>query len=342
MLDSLKREMIALEVIRTLNSGFLNYPEDFENNRNAPFHEAFLNAFSLKLDTLVSSIPVFISLSSWMHGLNTTLGQSFFENVAHILSDGEKREFRGSIISSRQQTTISGIIVDLKNGTQEPNIRREETLIFNPVGRKNVPISNFSADNYTEDNNSITAIELKTVKPNSGIAKEEKSKILLAKTAFQNQYPRKEVKYYIGFPFDPLSETSTGHDKLRFMKYSVDFEKFFDPEEVLLGDELWNLLSGQRNTMQQILDIINVIATPEFMDNYNFINNYENFQTDRDKFTNLLGRWELHRELEFVGNHDRIAAFIEKEKRMQRVFHQSPFNNDGIYNQNRIEKLLSI
>ena len=93
MIEDSKKERIAFEVIKTLFSRFENFPEDASNNRNAPFHEAFLRAFSNKLNNRVSDIPFFISLSSWLHGLNTTLGQSFFESVAHILSDGYKREF---------------------------------------------------------------------------------------------------------------------------------------------------------------------------------------------------------------------------------------------------------
>ena len=78
-IDSKKKEKIAIEIIRTLITRFDTFPEDSSNNRNAPFHEAFLNAFSDKLDGKVPDIPFFISLSSWLHGLNTTLGQTFFE-----------------------------------------------------------------------------------------------------------------------------------------------------------------------------------------------------------------------------------------------------------------------
>ena len=36
----------------------------------------------------------------------------------------------------------------------------------------------------------------------------------------------------------------------------VEFKKFFSPEEVLLSSELWNHLSGQEDTMEQILKAI--------------------------------------------------------------------------------------
>ena len=113
-------EKIAIEVIRTLVGRFENFPEDSSNNRNAPFHEAFLKAFENKLNDKVSDIPFFISLSSWMHGLNTTLGQSFFENVAHILSDGSKVSYtskNGNLLSvtKSQKDNIADIITNLKN-----------------------------------------------------------------------------------------------------------------------------------------------------------------------------------------------------------------------------------
>src|SRR3990167_5243083 len=102
-----KIERISLEVIKVLFTRFESFPEDASSNRNAPFHRAFLNAFADKFQDKVSDIPFFISLSSWLHGLNTTLGQTFFENVAHILSNSEKREYTskklGNLPITKQQ-----------------------------------------------------------------------------------------------------------------------------------------------------------------------------------------------------------------------------------------------
>ena len=46
-MNTLKKERIALEIIKTLKSRFDNFPEDASDNRNAPFHEAFLEAFKI-------------------------------------------------------------------------------------------------------------------------------------------------------------------------------------------------------------------------------------------------------------------------------------------------------
>jgi len=118
-LTNKQKEKISIEVIKTLVSRFENFPEDASNNRNAPFHEAFLKAFSNKLENSVSNVPFFISLASWLHGLNTTLGQSFFENIAHILCNGEKREYTSKKLGNKQitiqqQSTITEIIFDSK------------------------------------------------------------------------------------------------------------------------------------------------------------------------------------------------------------------------------------
>jgi len=94
IMDDLNKELIALQVIKTLYSRFENFPEDASDNRNAPFHEAFLEAFKIKLERHVTSVPIFVSLASWMHGLNTSIGQSFFERTAQILCDGEKESLK--------------------------------------------------------------------------------------------------------------------------------------------------------------------------------------------------------------------------------------------------------
>ena len=283
-----KIEEISYQVIKTLYKRFETFPADPSGIRNAPFHMAFLRAFQDKLEEHVTDIPVFISLSSWFNGLNTTLGQSFFENVSHILCDGMKREFKTLKISQTQQTTVTDIVTDLKNNTHVPNLARENGLIYQNNTPQDKEVSNFTADCYFEDNEKIVAIELKTVKPNSGVFKNEKDKMLSAKAGLKNANAAKEIFFYLAFPFDPLSLTPTGSDKTGFMNYSVDFTKFFAANEVLLADELWNFLSGDTNTMQQIIDIINAIASPQFMDKYNFLNDAHNRTAHRVEYVQQL------------------------------------------------------
>ena len=335
MISNYKKELIAIEVIRTLLTQFEKFPESEVNNRNAPFHEAFLNAFSQKLNGKVESIKTLISLASWMHGLNTSLGQSFLENTAHILSDGEKKKFSNLKISDTQKNKIEEIITGLTNGNRQPNLTEEDRLCMFS-GEANNEAPEFTADIFYEDENSVVCIESKTVKPNKDVFRIGKQKILGAKAALKNIYTAKQIKYFLGFPFDPLSEIPTGYDKQRFMRYSVNFTKFFDENEVLLSSEFWNYLSGEERTMETILEIINAIASIDFIEKFEKIQSKDYSDAD---YLHLLEEWFLFREKELATNNQIFADKINLDKIKRRYYNQSVFKNNDGYNSKRYDQL---
>jgi len=236
-----------------------NFPELGAQIRNAPFHDAILECFRERLGQLNVEMPYLVAIASWLHGLNTSLG-SGFENISHILSGGYKRKFAGAYrlkVKSTQAAQIENIIRDLKSGTHVPDLARENELIFNYSDNDpDVDSLDFTVDAYLEREDEIIAIELKSVRPNSGEGRGEKQKILYAKAALKLQNPNKKIKYFVGFPFDPTSVTSTGYDKERFFNYLIEFKKFFAHGEVLIAGELWDFLSGNQNTMEEMLDVI--------------------------------------------------------------------------------------
>ncbi len=185
-----------------------NFPDLGASNRNAPFHEAFLKAFKNRLRPLNIDIPYLIAISSWLHGLNTSLGTGF-ENLAHIISGGYKRSFSKAFtlkVKEKQAKNIEEIIRDLKLGTKTPDLRREDNIIFDfKSENREVNSLPFTVDNYVEKEDTIEAIELKSVRPNSGEARGEKQKILYAKAAFRLLNRDKKIKFFIAFPFDPTS-----------------------------------------------------------------------------------------------------------------------------------------
>jgi hypothetical protein len=345
-LNNLVKQQIATQVIRTLYSQFEKFPEDVSGNRNAPFHEAFVNAFSDSLEGKVSSIPTLISLSSWLHGLNTSLGQSFFENTAHILCGGEKKEFttgkkNNLKIEQSQKDDTSKIITDLSNGHQLPNLQNENALIFQQPKISNlVEGTDFTADVFFENNTEVVCLEIKTVKPNKGVFKVEKQKILEAKAALKLKYPTKKIRYFLAFPFDPLSDTPCGYDKKRFMDYSVGFTKYFDGAEILLGAEFWDYLSGVTGTMEAILEIINTIATPNFMDELAFLTEPQNRVKQTKEYLSLLKKWFLFEEHFLITNIEQVKKKISN-KNDERILNQSCFK-DGEYKWQRVQRLLSL
>ena len=249
------------EVVKDiLESRLEKFPSDAKANRNAPFHDAFLDAFREQLSTVNIETPYLVALASWMHGLNTSLGNGF-ESIAHILSGGFKRKFTGAFtlkVSAIQAANINTIIVGLKSGARRPDAEEENQLIMSGIqdDEEIIDALGFTADCYRESNNLIEAIELKSVRPNSGEGRGEKQKILFGKAAFKRLYPERQIEFYVGFPFDPTSLSPTGYDKERFMNHLIEFKKFFSPNEILIASELWDHLSGQDNTMEQLLEIV--------------------------------------------------------------------------------------
>ena len=339
-MNSRKKQEIAKVIIKLLKSRFDTFPEDATAPRNAPFHKAFLQAFSDKFDAAGTNVDAMISMNSWMHGLNTTLGQVFFESVAHILCDGDKRGFNGNEfrIYAEQERVIAEIMTDLKNGDRTPDMVAEDVLIKAGEHGELVTGTNFTADCYFEDEKSIVAIELKSVRPNSGETRGEKQKILKAKAALRIMYPSKKVSYFFGFPFDPTADTDTGYCKERFMGNMIEFPKFCDKEEILLADGLWSYLSGEEGTMQELLNLIRSIATANFMDEFNFISTPENLISNTAKYIEIATRWCLEDEVKIAQNIESLKA--SNNKSVRKNLYLCSFDSNGQYNERRIVSLL--
>jgi hypothetical protein len=345
-LDNYCKERISIEVIKTLIAKFSDFPDEDTANRNAPFHEAFLKAFEKKFGDKQINVPVLISLSSWLQGLNTRLGQSFFERVAHILCDGEKREYTskklGNLhITQKQKDTATKIITDLSNADSQPNLTSENTLLFQVDKSNPIKAIDFSVDVFFERDDNIIAVELKSVQPNSGELKGEKEKILEGKAALYRLFPDKQIHFYLGFPFDPTvnpdSEPVTSCNKVRFSRPIVNFNKYFDPKEVLLANNLWNFLSEKSDTMESILEIINIISTTSFLEKYQLINDCSLRQTT--EYAKQLLEWNLFSELKLVEGHLLIQNIIAKDRRLQRLYRKIPFDNQGNYQWERFNAL---
>ena len=272
--------------------------------------------------------------------------QSFFENITHIISNGEKRGFSKKKntalkITINQQQAINEIITDLKNGNIEPDVAKENALIYNIEPGEEVEALAFSADNYVEDINCIEAIEIKSVRPNAGEMRGEKQKILNGKAALKKLYPSKDIKFFIAFPFDPFSSTPTGFNKENFKSENVEMQKYLANDEILIATEFWNHLSCELNTMETILEVINSIATADFLDEFEFINNHKNLFVDEDKYLGILKKWGLDREIQIYKNMEIIHEKANCDTTLYRILHKSLFTNDDRYNESRMNYLLN-
>ncbi len=82
--------------------------------------------------------------------------------------------------------------------------------------------------------------------------------------------------------------------------------------------------------MEQILSIINSVATTKFMEIYEYINN--NDKRNTNKYKQYLMNWNMNRELFIVNNISKVEKYMDsKYKRI----HNQPIFKNGEYNINR-------
>jgi len=86
--------------------------------------------------------------------------------------------------------------------------------------------------------------------------------------------------------------------------------------------------------MEQIIKIINTIATTKFMENYEFLNDNTNKEKSKVEYRNLLKKWNMISELKLVNNDTLLKKNIRENKRLIRRYNQSVFNA-GKYNKDR-------
>lgn len=167
----------------------------------------------------------------------------------------------------------------------------------------------------------------------------EKKKILEGKTALQRLNPHKQVKFYIGFPFDPTGN-GTEYNKERFSNTVINLRKSFALNEMLIAEELWDKLSGSSGTMQTLLDLINTIATTDFIDNFNYINDINNRL--EPKYLNILRKWNLHDEIFIISNIDSIIQKSKTNKSLQKLINSTLFDTSGKYKTERAHDIISL
>ena len=117
--------------------------------------------------------------------------------------------------------------------------------------------------------------------------------------------------------------------------------KFFAPNETLVASELWDFLSGEENTMEEILDIINTISTTSFIDKFKLLNDDKKIGTV--EYVTQLAEWNLISEIELNTNKLNILEKIRGNTKLTRIFNKKSFDVKGNYNwdkYNGLRKLL--
>jgi hypothetical protein len=93
--------------------------------------------------------------------------------------------------------------------------------------------------------------------------------------------------------------------------------------------------------MQQLLNIINAIATTNFQSVYIFLNHHPNRQTHLENYIDYLKEWNLYSEIFLLENDKKILSAIKDNSRLTKIYNQNVLK-EGDYNYNRYWELKKI
>jgi len=195
-----------------------------------------------------------MALFSFIHSVNTMLGQSIFEHVGKIIAEprakraiDQYRELEG-YVSSQAVLRIDQIIRDLRAAKRKPDKEKETKEVLSvaskgDLGRK----LRKRVDLFVETQGGIEYyFELKTAKPNINEFIGIKKQLLdwIAMRGSENQDVN--IKTIVAIPYNP-------YEPEPYERWTL--QGLFDLEqEVLVGEEFWDLLGGEK-TYEDLLNV---------------------------------------------------------------------------------------
>lgn len=192
---------------------------------------------------------------SFIHSLATTLGMSVYEKIAEIVASTKYDEVKTGYdvegeITNEENSVISQILQEIKNGTRTANKEQEIKEILkvkNNSGRK----IKIRADLFLRKGNEEYYIEIKTAKPNIDVFVKSKQK-LLEWVALR----KKKVNTILAIPYNPYHPEP--YSRFTMQGY-LDEEK-----EFYVAEKFWELLGG-KGTYEEVLEVFDEVGK-EFKD----------------------------------------------------------------------------
>jgi hypothetical protein len=168
-----------------------------------------------------------------------------------------------------------------------------------------------------------------------------KRKALVLVENLKRNYKGINIVYFLSFPFEPFYWSESEITKI-IKKAALPFGfNYFSKNEVLIGNEFWNYISAETDTIFHLKRILDNIATSEFISKYQFINEPKNKDKDFKRYTQILEEWYLFSDVDLCRRDEKIKSGLGQQTRAMRIYYQSLFNNEG-YNYNRQNFLISL
>jgi len=196
-----------------------------------------------------------VAAYSFMHSINTMLGQSIHEQIAKIIAEPNFDEAETGYdveghISDEENKIISQIIQEIKNKSRKANKEQETKEILNAQSKKGRTIK-VRADLFLKKGNDEYYIEIKTAKPNIDVFAKSKEK-LLQWIALR----KKRVITILAIPYNPYHPEP--YSRFTMQGY-LD-----ESSELYVAERFWELLGG-KGTYKEVLDIFDEVGK-EFKD----------------------------------------------------------------------------
>lgn len=195
-----------------------------------------------------------MALFSFVHSVNTMLGQSIFEHAGKIIAEKDALEAKdqykdfSGFISSEAVLKIDNIMRELRSAVRKPDKEQEikEIMAVAKKGdlgkevKKRVDLF-VKAKDGTE-----YYIELKTAKPNIDVFKSVKKQLLEWVAMRFSKNGSAKIKTIVAIPYNP-------YEPEPYERWTL--QGLFDLQhEVLVGKEFWDLLGGS-DTYEDLLDV---------------------------------------------------------------------------------------
>lgn len=187
---------------------------------------------------------------SFIHSLATTLGMSVYEKISEIVALAHYDEVKTGYdvegeITNEENSVISQILQEIKNGTRTANKEKEikDILQCNKNGGRKIKVR---ADLFLKKGNDEYYIEIKTAKPNIDVFVKSKQK-LLEWVALR----KKKVNTILAIPYNPYHPEP-------YNRFTM--QGFLDEErELYVAEKFWELLGG-KGTYEEVLEIFDEVG----------------------------------------------------------------------------------
>jgi hypothetical protein len=230
-----KREIAELLKVKIRNK-LQNYSPE---TQQMPFHFRLLGKDRM-------------ALYSFVHSVNTMLGQSVFEKVAQIIAidrfgEAKEHHYVEGYLSDNAVLEIDNIMQELKGAKAALSFAEQDRRIKNAASKgKPGKKRKITADLYLKNGNTEYYFEIKTVKPNIDVFVATKVKLLQWKALRYSIKSNVNVKSYICIPYNPEAPKSYARWTLQGL-YDLK-------NEVLVAEEFWDFLGG-KGTYEELLNV---------------------------------------------------------------------------------------